>query len=66
MLLGGLLVSTIVTLVYVPAALTLTIEIKNGVSWLLGWQRPLDQAPLTAPEEIVPPRRGEFAGGAGT
>ena len=65
-LLGGLLVSTVVTLVYVPAALTLTIEIKNGVSWLLGWQRPPDQAPLTAPEEIVPPRRGEFAGGAGT
>jgi hydrophobic/amphiphilic exporter-1 (mainly G- bacteria), HAE1 family len=64
-LLGGLLVSTVVTLVYVPALLTLTVETKNGVAWLFGWDRSPDEAPLTAPEEVVPPRR-ELAGGAGS
>lgn len=53
-LLGGMLVSTVVTLVFVPALLTLTVEAKRGFLWLLGWGPSEETAPLTAPEEVVP------------
>lgn len=53
-LLGGLLVSTVVTLVFVPALLTLTVELKRGIVRLLGWSVNEDTAPLVAPEEVVP------------
>jgi hydrophobic/amphiphilic exporter-1 (mainly G- bacteria), HAE1 family len=55
-LLGGMLVSTVVTLVFVPALLTITVELKRGVTRLLGWNSD-ETAPLGAPEEIVPAER---------
>jgi len=55
-LLGGMLVSTVVTLVFVPALLTITVELKRGVTRLLGWNTD-ETAPLGAPEEIVPKER---------
>ena len=51
-LLGGLVVSTILTLIFVPAALSLMLEIQRWLAELLGWNR-------RSREEITSPNYGE-------
>lgn len=50
-LLGGLVVSTILTLVFVPAALSLMLEIQRWLAELLGWNR-------RSREEVTSPAYG--------
>jgi HAE1 family hydrophobic/amphiphilic exporter-1 len=49
-LLGGLLVSTVVTLVFVPAILSLTVEAQQKLARLLGFTT---EEPLVEPEPIL-------------
>jgi HAE1 family hydrophobic/amphiphilic exporter-1 len=51
-LLGGLVVSTILTLIFVPAALSLMLEIQRWLAELLGWNR-------RSREEVTSPSYGE-------
>jgi HAE1 family hydrophobic/amphiphilic exporter-1 len=49
-LLGGLLVSTVVTLVVVPALFSLTMQAKERELWAIGW-RPAER-PAVSPEAV--------------
>jgi HAE1 family hydrophobic/amphiphilic exporter-1 len=53
-LLGGLLISTVVTLVFVPALLSLMMQLQDHVRRRLGWRPAEPQA--HAPGEIIHPR----------
>ena len=46
-LLGGMVVSTVLTLVFVPAALSLMLQIQSSLSHWLGWSRPTETTPVT-------------------
>jgi multidrug efflux pump subunit AcrB len=51
-LLGGLLISTLVTLVFVPALLSLMLDMQSGVGhWFRRREEQLDER---AAEEVVP------------
>jgi hydrophobic/amphiphilic exporter-1 (mainly G- bacteria), HAE1 family len=41
-LLGGMVISTVVTLMFVPALLSLMLEIQRGLARLLGWTKPVE------------------------
>lgn len=47
-LLGGMVVSTVLTLVFVPAALSMMLEVQSALLKLLGWDR-LQQQAQTSP-----------------
>lgn len=56
-LLGGLLLSTVVTLVFVPVLLTLTMEMKQAIVRWLGWE----SAEIAAESSVVTPEPAAVA-----
>jgi HAE1 family hydrophobic/amphiphilic exporter-1 len=53
-LLGGLVVSTIFTLIQVPTLFSLTLDVREGFARLLGWRK---SSNLPAPLAELPPIR---------